>query len=505
MSLTPLTREEMIKRAQKSFNQLHKDFGRALQQKTEEELLKKERELDKVLGEPKKQFKSLGTGFHNGVLYFGTTIQNRDGKTRNAIITSDKKLYIGYGGEQDQIKEDFGLNYRFDLFDDCIDYMWSNKSIKNWLLGKYQTINLNALYQTLYTLNKKFVYHVDERIHQYIACDIISNYFVPLFDAKGRTYFQAEFASGKTRQSRVYHVTSFNSLFAANISPASFERVIESTCGTIIIDNFDNMADDLKKLILQAIEVYYKKGGKNIKADGRNNRPIAFNGYSPLVINNIIGLPDVTVSRCNKFLMLRTDKKNITDARLDETDKFYQTLRDYLHVAALQHHKIVKETYENLQVSELAGRDLEKAEAVLTIAKIIGEEIYTNILNLIRDTTEQQNIKELSDNWEFILFKSLHDLTKNSKQIRLFVKEITAVAEPKILADIDQNRTDIVRTTKLKFSHYIGKILGSIPNFKKKVSGGYVSYLINRDDLLKVIQIKGFGEYIEQEQKQDAN
>ena len=70
---------------------------------------------------------SMGIGIHNDQYYFGTTVRI-EGKATDIIITSKKEKFIG-----SEIKTIFGLNYRFSLFSDCIDYTWSNESIDRWL------------------------------------------------------------------------------------------------------------------------------------------------------------------------------------------------------------------------------------------------------------------------------------------------------------------------------------------------------------------------------------
>jgi len=414
------------------------------------------------------------------------------------IILDNGKIYWTYTEKtdegikiDDEIRDKFGLNYRFELFEDCVDNLWSNKSIKEFSEGEAKEQSLKNLFNQIKDKNKELMYYPDKRIHSFIACDIISNYFYPLFNCKGRTYFQADFGSGKSRQSLIYQKLSFNSLFASNISPASFERVIESTGGTIIVDNFDNISEELKPQILQIIEVYYKKGGKNIKADGVKHRPIAYNGYSPLLINNIVGLPEVTESRCNRIQLLKTSKKEVVDKKINDNDPFWSETKDNLHILALQQWRKIKEVYETLEVLELSARDLERAEAILTIAKSIGEDIYKEILEFILETNEQQSIRELTDNWEFIIYEFLNEVSKDKIEVQLKVKEITESLKERIIQSDKTAKSD-----KLKFSHYTGKILRSVPTFKKKIIDGWVHYQIKRADLDKMLVIKGFDKYL---------
>lgn len=462
----------------------------------------KRNELIELLSIEKKPYKCMAIGEHQDHYYFGTILEKGNQKIP-AIILDNGEIYYStkeYYEDEDgktktkinnEIRDVFGLKYRYDLFDDVIDNCWSNKSIKEFYEGKSKDKSFKELFNVIKDKNKQLMYHVDERIHSFISCDIISNYFYPLFNAKGRTYFQAEFGSGKSRQSLIYQKLSFNSLFASNISPASFERVIESTGGTIIVDNFDNCNDDLKKAILQVLEVYYKKGGKNIKADGKNNRPVAFNGYSPLVINNIIGLPPVTESRCNKIQLLKTEKKDIVDVKINEKDPFWENTKDDLHILALQKWRDVKNCYEDLEINQLTARELERSEAVLTIAKVIGEDIFNEVLSYILENNEQQSMKDPHDEWGFIIFEFLNSVVvEGEKDIK--VNEITESVKHKFITNPHNEKQE-----KLKFSHYVGKVLSNIPTFRKKTIQGYVYYNVERSNLTRIIQVRKYDRYLE--------
>jgi hypothetical protein len=209
------------------------------------------------------------------------------------------------------------------------------------------------------------------------------------------------------------------------------------------------------------------------------------------VINNLFGLPEVSESRCNKIRMLKTDSKKITDIKINSKDMRYRILRDDLHIWGLSNWKKIREVYDKLDVPELNSRDLERAESVLTIAKFIGEDVYNNVLGWILENKEQQDIKEISDNWDFILFEFLNEIIRQEEKVK--VRDITErVAE----RHFDSSDSKKFKQDKIKFSHYIGKVLGNNPLFRKSIIHGWVHYNISRDDLNKTIQIKGFDKYL---------
>ena len=77
------------------------------------EMLKK---IKSFLVDGRQKYESLGCGFHNGIYYFGTKLF-REGASYNAVITSDKKCYLK-AKEFDEIRHNFGLNYKDDFYDE---------------------------------------------------------------------------------------------------------------------------------------------------------------------------------------------------------------------------------------------------------------------------------------------------------------------------------------------------------------------------------------------------
>lgn len=458
--------------------------------KTEIEAKKKVFEL---LSHKKKQYSSLGMGVHNGVLYYGTVLQEGK-KNYNAVITSDKNIYVEWSEDKNEIRDIFGLNYRFDFFDDVLDFSFSNEEIRKFLSDELNPENYNTqrLYDELKAINKKYVYHNNSSVHSFVACDIMATYVYQIFESLGRTHFEADFESGKSTQTKIYKL-SFNPITSGSLTPASFERVIESTSGTIIIDNFDHCSDELKHLILQDIEIYYKKNSKAVRSIGKNFKPIALNGYSPLIINNILGLPEVASSRCNQIKMLKTNDPSIAklSKALKMDSKQFQIIRDKLYIWGLLYWKDVQKSYNNLEVKDLKNRDLEISEAVLSVASLVGNEVYNEVYDLLFQIYQQRKIVDLSNDWEYMIWKYLdRDLKENEKDYR--VQDITQALLLEFLPDADKVTTFDKNKKKLQFSHYAGKVLGNANLFLKHKSSGYVKYKINREDLNKIIDVKGY-------------
>ena len=141
--------------------------------------------IETLLLKEKPKFKSLGMGLHREIFYYGTKIYDEDGKSFDAIVTSDNKIHVNWKNDN-EIRNQFGLNYRWEFFDDILDRTWSNKSINEWLKGtRHRT--LKEMFNRILKKNEHFIWYPDDRWHKFIVLDILSGYFLELFETKGRT------------------------------------------------------------------------------------------------------------------------------------------------------------------------------------------------------------------------------------------------------------------------------------------------------------------------------
>ena len=290
---------------------VHDKFG-----KEEDVTLDAKLEKNKVqilLSKPKPKYQSLGIGIWNNVFYYGTKIYEED-RGYDAVITSDKKIYVNWKNDN-KIKKDFGLNYRFEFFDDLIDYTWSNKSIHEWLYGQPKIPTFKKIFGKIRLTNKKFMWYHDDRWHDFVSLDIIVSYFNEIFENRGRILIVAEKGSGKTRQSQIYQLFVFNPLMSPDWTKSALFRTIESTKGTPIIDNFDDVNEDLKNDIM-CIFKQYKKGTKSVRTEGeRKRKPVGYDLFCSMVLNNILGLKEVDEDRSNKIQLLKSKNKKIVNLR----------------------------------------------------------------------------------------------------------------------------------------------------------------------------------------------
>ena len=444
----------------------------------------------------KRPFQSIGRGIHNDVCYVGTYIEDPLGMTYDAVVTDDKRLFINsvrkIGNEwvgRNQIKTDFGLKYRDSFFADALDFTWSNKSIKKFLIDNYN-VDAKSLFDRIVKINQKYMIYESDFIHKFIALDIFRSYFHFLFPANSRVFFHADKGTGKTNQLMVYRALSFNPVTSPDFSSSSIYRIIESTGGTILIDDFDQMGEDQKNAIIQHIRANYKPF-KVLRADGKRFQPRSYNAYSHLVFNNVYGLgyDDITPDRCIIIRLLK--HKDAKDITVDYKNLVFSPIRNDSYVCLLQNWKKIKSIFDSLKVKDLSARELELFKPLLAIAKFIDNNLYDELLEFAVEYFKQENIKELDDNWEFNLLKYLWEKVFDEKDDALFnvgVKEISDVIGEKLLGDkTTRGYKKKIHTLRV----FIGGRLTSYL-FKKSNPHNRVHYEFNKKDLEAILDAKNW-------------
>ncbi len=460
-----------------------------------------------LLETEKPEYKSLGCGVHidpqtnEEFMYFGTRVY--EGNFGNdAIVTSEGKILVAFKDEN-QIRQR-GINYRFPFFDSILDYSWSNNmteySINQFIFGEQKEVSLKECYED--TLQNQIcnMDYQDDMMYVSISCSIESSYYLPIFETKGRDFFNAEKGSGKTKVAMLYDLQMFNPLMSADISGPSFFRAVESTSCSIIIDDFDAIQEEKRVPIIQLTRTGYKKGQKAVRtSEGKTKLPEAFNVFNSLVLNNVGGLDDITQDRCNTYQLIKsTDLKKI-NKKIKDKDPKWQIQRDKKYYCALQNWKLVRDTYNNLKVLGISGRDLEKVAPILTIGKIVlDEQEYDRLVEYEKRRIEEHKDRDVSSDWLFLALKNavkiLGDVSQSDKEIGVWIR-LDELVSNVLNENYDSSSRDYEKTKKF-ISIYLGKIFKNTPLFQSgKVHGGFVRYLFEPTKLIKFLQIRDFLNY----------
>jgi hypothetical protein len=356
------------------------------------------------------------------------------------------------------------------------------------------------MYEDVLKLQKWKVWHAQEIEHKKHALDIIATYFDVLFESHGRLVIYGESGWGKSRQSDVYDLLAFNPSKSLDFSDSGIFRSIESTKATIIIDNFDQLArdEDKKNRIINLFQGGYSSRQKAVRTEkGRIGfRPTGFNVYSHMVLNGLGALNYVSESRSNITRMLKSDDPKY--AKLEDKNPIWQEVMDKLHVCALENYQSVRKIYEELVEIKLIDRELERAIAILTIAKAVGHELYAEMLNYFMAENERRKNRDFKSEWlynalEYVIYQFIDAEKGGDREIPISAKMIGEAIGDKIFEPLNMKFDKNVDN----FKRYIGKIFKNTPLFMSKMKDGYAQYIFNRDNLTKFCSMKEYHDLTE--------
>lgn len=491
-------------------------------------------EVEEALSNSKKPFQRLGQGILNGKMYYGTSLKWR-GKQISAIVTSDKKIYLGVdkhiwkcnncnftaevlqpsyekavkhkGCEckkssdcdfqlvdtKNQIKDEFGLNYRTEFNDEAIDYCWQTESIRKYVENKYKKENIKDIFEKIADINKKYVDHLNPALHKYIAAFIIGTYCFTLFEQFGRLYFRAEKGSGKTKQSRVIRFMACNPMWITKGTESSIFRDAEATCGTFIVDNMDKLHEDLLKAIEHLIETGWMWDATYRLTDKDTGRTQKFLAYTAMVLNNIFGLDDNTIDKTFEVNMLKSVNDLIKRSKPTCKSDDWQEISDSIRYWMLDNWQIVKESYDKI-TADFSGREFDVVEGVLAIAKLIDGQTYNEVCELVKEKIAEQSV-DLENNPSYQIFSKIWTFFVNNPHAQegnvftgILADELFLSLNPDLIQG-----TKEYSNKKKGIGRYISGIIKSVPMFKKsKLSDGKTYIPIKRKDIEQYLKLQHF-------------
>lgn len=514
---------------------MDKEYKEAIKElKAEARISDKDAEVEEALRNSKIPIQRIGQGVHNGSFYYGTTLIWK-GKPVSAVITSDKKIYLGLNyhhwkcancsyseqiiqpcydkprvpksckcqkiGDKDlqlvettnPIKNEFGLNYLTEFNDDAIDYQWETEAIKRYRAGKYEKRTIQDIYEEIVSLNKKYIEHLNPASHQYIACWIIATYCYTLFEQFGRLYNRAEKGSGKTKQAKIIKFLSHNPIWISKGTESSIFRDEEATCGTIIIDNMDKLHEDLKRALEHYIEVGWMREATYRLTDKDKGRTMKFSAYSSLYLNNIYGLDSDTIDKTFEIPMLKSVNNNIKRAKPTCKSEDWEKLRNDLRYFVLDNWQDIQSKYAEITAS-FSGREFDVVEGVLAIAKLVGKDVFDAIENYVQEKISEEMV-ELENNPAYMIFSKIwaHFI---DNPLDMEYKAFTGVLADELFLSLNpdlQAGSKEYANKKKGCSKYIANIIRQVPMFRKGgLAKGKTYITIGRKELEQYMKLQHF-------------
>ena len=447
-----------------------------------------------LLSSERPNFKQFKGGIHQNKYYVGTSLWHTESnRFIDVILTSDKNIYYNHKDEN-QIREDYDMHYTEGFNYEALDNHISVKGIRRYIGGK--KANIKSLFKDLIQLNKSLMYYPEDIMHSLVALDIISTYFLPLWEAKGRRFIHAEKGSGKTRQCDILNNLCCNSVKSPDTTKSSFYRLMEGTVWTLIIDDFDSIGEEQKTDVLQHYKTGYKPGSKTLRTKDNKQRSIqGFNNYGHVIMNNTRGLDDISQDRTVPIDIVKSDG-DVTEKQLDFDDPLWQKITDDLYICALNNWKNIKETYDKIESKTLRGRQLEITRDILAIAQYIDPDLRKKVESFYSQRLKQRDYEELQSKREFLALYPFMHKEENHDPIPL--KDITIAVLGQIKPEITDlsNSNDKLRRHKRGYGKFLGEYYEKFSSiFKKSRPNNRVHMqLKNKEALEKYLESKGWND-----------
>lgn len=292
-------------------------------------------------------------------------------------------------------KESFGENHLHDLH--------------NYI------VYTNELFQDINGVLNDFIDFSDKYTSELLSVWIMGTYMFPIFHSFPYISVGGVKNSGKTKLMEVCRLLSFNGLMSSSASASSIFRIINSYRPSLFIDESESLSNAKNKPeLMSVLNNGYKNGAFALRAKQKGNRTDfevgTFDLYCPKMIAAIRGLDRVLYSRTIPIVMRRTGKKQ-GNRELNDKAEIWQQIRDGLFLFSWQAFADVRELYNNFEnKTNLLNRDWELWKPILTISKIISEDIYNNLVEYAEKVCNTRKEDESQEDSDLILLETIISL-----------------------------------------------------------------------------------------------
>ena len=301
-----------------------------------------------------------------------------DGERKAMLLTKDFKLQLG-----DRVVRLEGKT----TANESLKTLMTLETCQKLLAGAY--VHIKGIYPRVVEQVKRFVcLDWDPRLYHLAACYIISTYFFDIFTAFPIVFIYGPPETGKGRLLKTMVFMSRKGLTYVGAREASIFRVIDAFRPTLGIDEFTRLYEELA----QILRASYKRGEKVPRVEqpkGKRWVLRLFETYTPIVLASTASLEPMLLSRSIIINMRRGPDPSKRDPEPED----FEELRNDLYLARFTCALEVYETVKQLDKMDLGlcGREWEIWRPILTIAKLVDEDVFQRLLSLARELFQEKN------------------------------------------------------------------------------------------------------------------
>jgi len=294
--------------------------------------------------------------------------------------------------------------------------------------------NLRSIYLTLKEVINKYC-DLNPSYYSLLSIWCMGTYIHKNFETYPYIFLNAMKGSGKTRLLKLLAHLCYNGEVLASMK----EAVLFRTNSTLAIDEFESIgrknSDDLRELLNCA----YKKGikvkrMKKKRTDkGEEHVVEEFDVYRPIIMANIWGMENVLSDRCFTLILERSsDVRRTKLVELFNSDKTIVTLKNdiskeivplcrvvasaetytdwneyiiYNNTSTQTYNDTKQHFFKKLDDSGINGRYLELSLPLLLIAQQIGEDVFDEMVVILKDILEIKMGEDFLENKDISLYE----------------------------------------------------------------------------------------------------
>jgi hypothetical protein len=216
-------------------------------------------------------------------------------------------------------------------------------------------------------------------------------YCFQVWDAVPYLYVGGPMGSGKSTLFAILNRLVYRPLASSNLTAAALFRTLHDRGGTLLFDEAERLRQSTPDVqeIMSMLLAGYRRGGQatRLEAVGDSFRSVAFDVYGPKALACIAGLPPALASRCIPVMMFRAGPDSPKPKRRIDVDPAgWQSLRDGLHVLALEHSRAWLDLSRRSAVCPqgINGRSFELWQPLLALAEWIESCGAAGLLQLVQ-------------------------------------------------------------------------------------------------------------------------
>lgn len=248
------------------------------------------------------------------------------------------------------------------------------------LLNENPTVNLQELYARI---KEKFLYYIsfdDEIYADIVVLWTIATYFSDVFKVFPNLFILGSSGSGKTRLTKLIVFTSRRGWMIADPTDANLPRIIDGYRPTLGLDDFDIVMRKHFPVVLSLLKHVYKESIQIPRLEkvlkGNKFLLSLFSPYTPLVMNSTEPIAETQL--ITRYIRIDMSKSKRKFPRSDPDVWYTQKERQELYIARFLFAPKVFEIFSHIDTG-LVGRDDEIWSPILTIAKLISDDLFEKV------------------------------------------------------------------------------------------------------------------------------